>query len=306
MAICNVAILLSTYNGEKFLKEQMDSLIDQREVNVDIYIRDDGSKDNTMKIIEKYCENTNVHYLNDDKNYGPAVSFFELLKAVPETYDFYAFADQDDIWLPNKIKVAIDSIKDDLPMLYCSNQMLYSNGKQTGMRYDRNPGLDVIKVIFGNDIAGCTMVFNRKLRDILLEPDNYPTNEILKLRMHDTWVMLVAGMAGKIVYDNNSYINYRIHSNNTVGLKKQSFMKKIFVFFSEIKTHTDWRSSTAKALLNIKVTENYDDIALIRKIAYYKKRGILSKTKLLFNKEIRSRSNLATFSYFINVILGWI
>lgn len=306
MANYTAAILLSTYNGELYLNEQMDSLIHQKDVDVDIYVRDDGSTDKTIDIIKDYCANNPVIFLDDKESYGPAVSFFELLKAIPDKYDFYVFADQDDIWYENKVKAAVDKLNTNIPMLYCSNQMLYCDGKQVGMRYADNPGTDVIKVIFGNDIAGCTMVLNKQLRDILVDSSNLPSEEILKMRMHDTWVMLIAGVSGKIIYDNSSYINYRIHSHNTVGLKKRSLFEKIRIFLDEKKTHDAWRSRTAQELLKTSVAKEYNDVALLEKIAYYKKRGLLSKISLLRDKEIKRRSKIGIISYFVNTIFGWL
>lgn len=91
-----VAVLLSTYNGSKYIKEQIDSILSQEGVNIDIYIRDDESTDETVNIIYEYKSN-NI-FLTEGKNIGVGNSFMELLYSVPEIYDYYAFADQDDIW----------------------------------------------------------------------------------------------------------------------------------------------------------------------------------------------------------------
>ena len=105
-----VVILLSTYNGEKYLKEQLDSLLNQTYKNIDIYIRDDGSKDETVNIIKKYQnEYDNIH-LEEGKNLGFIKSFFELLKNGDENVDIYSYCDQDDIWEEDKIERAVKFI----------------------------------------------------------------------------------------------------------------------------------------------------------------------------------------------------
>lgn len=117
-----VAVLLSTYNGSKYIKEQIDSILSQEGVNIDIYIRDDGSTDETVNIIYEYKSN-NI-FLTEGKNIGVGNSFMELLYSVPEIYDYYAFADQDDIWSEKKIRIAIEVLQKNKKHLYASNQEL--------------------------------------------------------------------------------------------------------------------------------------------------------------------------------------
>ena len=108
----NVAVLMSTYNGEKYLKEQIESIFKQEKVNIKLYIRDDGSTDNTMAIINELKMVYDIVVINNSiENMGPAKSFMKLVYNVEDTFDFYAFSDQDDIWENNKIISAIDMIK---------------------------------------------------------------------------------------------------------------------------------------------------------------------------------------------------
>ena len=106
-----VLILLSTYNGEKYLEEQLNTILNQttEEISVSIIIRDDGSSDNTIKIINKYINDYDCIKLIKGKNLGPALSFRELINLADETYSFYAFADQDDIWVKGKIEAAVEN-----------------------------------------------------------------------------------------------------------------------------------------------------------------------------------------------------
>ena len=126
-----VCVLMATYNGEKYLREQVDSIIGQHNININLIVRDDGSTDSTINILSEYEEKGLLTYTKG-ANLGPARSFMELLKFSPIS-DYYAFSDQDDIWLPDKIKTAVDMMKEDeeKPALYfCQTQLVDENLKK--------------------------------------------------------------------------------------------------------------------------------------------------------------------------------
>ena len=100
-----VAILLATYNGEKYLREQIDSILKQNGVDLTLYVRDDGSTDGTIDLLKEYVVNTKAVKLDIGKNLGVGNSFMQLLYDCPNDFDFYAFSDQDDIWDENKLYV---------------------------------------------------------------------------------------------------------------------------------------------------------------------------------------------------------
>ena len=104
-----IAVLMSTYNGEKYIEQQIKSILAQENVDVTLYIRDDGSFDNTVYCIKKF-QDKNINIIIGD-NKGPCNSFLELVNLVDDTYDYYAFSDQDDVWLPQKLKKSIDLIE---------------------------------------------------------------------------------------------------------------------------------------------------------------------------------------------------
>lgn len=124
----SVAILLSTYNGEKYIKEQMDSLLAQTYPNIKIYIRDDCSTDNTLEILKTY-EDDRIVLIEGEKNLGYPGGFYELLRRCDEE-DFYSFCDQYDVWLPEKIERAVDKLKDmneATPNLYYAGYDFYDS-----------------------------------------------------------------------------------------------------------------------------------------------------------------------------------
>ena len=221
-----VAVLLSAYNGEKFLKEQIDSILLQEGVDLDLYVRDDGSSDNTVSIIKDYSHSYKNVIAYRGGNLGVGNSFMGLLYKVPKQYDYYAFSDQDDVWLPDKIQKAIEMIGNiDRPVLYASNQTVVDRDmKEIGKRYDSDPSVDYRQIVSSNMISGCTMVWNAQLNDLLSEEKRRPTSELLECRIHDVWVALAAAVVGTIVYDSNSYILYRQHEDNVVGVSGESII----------------------------------------------------------------------------------
>src|ERR1700719_2334213 len=118
----SVCVLLSTYNGEAFLEAQLESLRAQTGVEVRLHARDDGSTDGTVALLRRHAGTwPSLVGLQSAENLGPAKSFLELLRTAPDA-DFYAFCDQDDVWLPGKLARAAEALAGDTgPALYCSN-----------------------------------------------------------------------------------------------------------------------------------------------------------------------------------------
>lgn len=287
-----VCVLMSTYNGEKYLLEQIESILNQENVLVSLLVRDDGSKDNTIKILKSYEKEEKLKLILDKRNLGPANSFMEILYNSPD-YEYYAFADQDDIWLKNKLLTAIEQLKDfSVPALYCSNQLVYKNEIVEGLRFKKEPNHGLVQAICGNIFSGCTMVFNKDLADVLKK--NKPSPEVLRIRMHDTWVMAVAEYIGTVVYDHNSYIEYRIHANNTVGLKTNKINR--FIHKISNKNGRHGRSLLAKELMKV-VNENSEKKEVVE--SFVNKKGLL-KNSILNN----CGENKVLFV--IKAAIGWV
>uniref|UniRef100_UPI00405609E8 glycosyltransferase family 2 protein n=1 Tax=Agathobacter sp. TaxID=2021311 RepID=UPI00405609E8 len=286
-----MAVLMSTYNGEKYIVEQLDSILAQEDVEVHLYIRDDGSTDNTINIINGYA-NDNIFLYQDGENLGPGMSFMRLLyKVVTEndSYQYYAFADQDDIWLKNKISVAVNQLKEKTEAaLYCSNQYLYIDGEVKGLRFDKRPELTLVSHISHNNIYGCTMIFNRKLATTITNA-KCPGHDILDYRCHDTWVLLVALLYGNVVYDEKSYIYYRIHDDNAVGIRKMTFsdrIKRAIVGKKGAKVPArNLRMRSAQLLLDGFQGINDEDFVILRDIAEYQE-SFQKKIRLMKNSLI--------------------
>ncbi len=217
-----VLILLSVYNGNQFLGEQLKSIVEQEDVEIELMIRDDGSTDNTEEIIDEWSGKIVINYWKGE-NIGAAKSFMELLRNAPEDYTFYAFADQDDYWESNKIKVAVDKIQTekDRPALY------YSDVRRVGSYlepiqdpFKKNYHTETLQsALIVASAPGCTMVFNRALLETLKK---YVPGDFY---MHDEWMLRVAAaVGGRITYDPVPHILYRQHGSNTVsGLAKENY-----------------------------------------------------------------------------------
>ena len=223
-----VAVLMSTYNGEKFLAEQIESILAQEGVEITLFIRDDGSTDQTIRIIREFSQKHSEIVFMEGKNVGVGNSFMQLVYGAGEAFDFYGFSDQDDVWLPQKVRQAVESIRGyTIPVLYCSNQLLVDKeGARIGMRHERMVDTSFCQILCNNQISGCTMLWNASLQRLLTDAQRRPSEGLLRKRIHDVWVAMVASVTGKIVYDENACILYRQHENNVVGVKKQSILRE--------------------------------------------------------------------------------
>lgn len=211
-----VAVLLSAYNGEKYIQEQIDSILCQEgEFELDLWIRDDNSTDRTREILTEY-EKTGKLRWYAGKNLGSAYSFIDLIKHCGN-YDFYAFSDQDDFWEPEKLQNGIRQIWQlNDAVLYVGNAELVDHDLNSLGRYvyKKTPKTDFCTLVCAGGLLGCTMIFNDSLaRFVQKQP--CPS----KLVMHDFYLaVLCAGVNGKIIYDPIPHMKYRQHKKNVYGV----------------------------------------------------------------------------------------
>jgi glycosyltransferase involved in cell wall biosynthesis len=219
------AVLMSTFNGVEYLNEQVESILTQKGVDITLYIRDDGSTDfKTIPYLQTVAKKWNNVKLIEGKNIGVVKSFFELLLRSDCEYDFFAFADQDDVWLPDKLLHSGNA----LTKLCNNNEVSQTEGNPIGsipaMYYSRlefvdktlnHLGYSIIPTVHGfhnalvqNQATGCTVVLNRAAKDLLSR--NLPAWSL----MHDWWCYLVISAFGLIHYDETPGIKYRKHGSN--------------------------------------------------------------------------------------------
>lgn len=295
-----ICVLMSTYNGEKYLQEQIDSVFSQKNVEVLLYVRDDGSTDNTISILQKNATDKNIKYYSGN-NLKPALSFFDLMKNAPD-FDYYAFCDQDDVWLDDKLSIALTRIKNhekDVPMLYYGRPRLVDSK----LRSMKTPlaTLDVIDTfessIIESNATGCTMVFNRKLLEIVRSktPDY--------IYMHDLWIHKICLLFnGVIFFDKDVHILYRQHNNNVVGMTN-SVIQKNKAHMNSIKNKPCQRSKVIGSLYDCyKSSMNEEDKKLCELVINYKK-SICSKIRLAFCFKIRTRYFMRNIRFIFAVLL---
>ncbi len=224
-----VCVILATYNAEKYLQTQLDSIFAQKDVEVFVHVTDDGSTDGTLDIIKNYQKthsNISVHINSKNKNF--TYNFLDALFRFKDEnkFDFYAFADQDDYWLPTKLVSAVKKIEETGNCtLYCSNLKIvdenlnYNNRDMLSKKFI-NKHYDAI---CKNFVTGCTVVMDNEFKNLATK--FYPEN----IYLHDYWLALIANycQGANFVYDNNAYILYRQHGNNQIGEGK-GLIKKAF------------------------------------------------------------------------------
>lgn len=216
----NVLVLMSTYNGEEYLDEQLESLLNQKEVKLSLLVRDDGSTDNTLNILKKWSQKVDLKYYTGN-NLRSARSFMDLVETA-EKYDYYAFCDQDDYWDNDKLVTAINYLKSSptIPSLYMSATRIVDEK----LKFIENKRVNTYRTfenaMIKNEAVGCTEVFNYALMKELKKYN--PTF----IKMHDSWVCRVCyAIGGNVYIDNTPHISYRQHGTNVVGYKENIFKK---------------------------------------------------------------------------------
>ncbi|MBR3152595.1 MAG: glycosyltransferase family 2 protein [Clostridia bacterium] len=232
-----IDILLATYNGEKYLREQLDSILNQTYGEFNLIISDDCSNDNTRKILEEYeLLDSRIKVYYQEKNLGYVKNFEFLLNKVES--ELYMLSDQDDVWIPEKIEETynylvsekaelvftdLTVVDENLNVMYQSFNDLMKYSKKA-IKYD-----DYRLQFLYNCVTGCTLMTKKKyLVDILPIPNE---SEYV---IHDFWIPLITSFNGKIKYLNKPLIKYRQHGNNQVGAKTKG---NGYTRFEDLRDH---------------------------------------------------------------------
>lgn len=291
-----ITILLSTYNGEKYLQEQLDSLFAQTYKDFEIIARDDGSSDESLKILRSYA----VEIMQTKESLGAKGSFSELLKYTVKDSDskYFMFCDQDDVWYTDKIEKTLAKMKEieqqfgKIPLLMHTDlEVVDEQLNSINSSFMDFQKIDPLKnkfhnLLVQNTITGCTAMINKELAEKCLP---VPDGAI----MHDWWIGLVASKFGKIGYVDEPTIKYRQHSNNTVGAKGfdiRFVLKSIFK-----KASLNGNITQAKAFLNqfeneldIETKTMLQEFTILEQKSWWQKRVVLLKYKLLKQGLIRN------------------
>ncbi len=244
-----VGIVMATYNSEKFIKEQLDSILSSTHKNIHIYVRDDGSTDNTITIVKGYIEKypLQIELIQNKKNMGVVRNFlFGVMKAKE---DYIMFSDHDDVWLPYKIKKTLFEMEkaeledEELPIAVFTDATIVDeklNSLEKGF-YERSrynlEQMGLSYMLMENKLLGCTIMINKPLKDkIKVLPKN--------ARVHDWWVALIASAFGKIVFVEDQTMLYRQHSSNVIG--NRNYVKYVLDAMKALKTQKEKLRLTEK------------------------------------------------------------
>lgn len=225
--MAEVAVIMAAYNGEKFIAEQIDSILDNSFTDIELHICDDGSTDRTEQIASVYVDKypDKIHYHKNEKNLGVIRNF--LYGLIYADCPYYMFSDQDDVWEKDKILHTLDKMKSEenshmaaegreIPIaVFGDAYMVDGELRSMNSTFQKLSNLTpadtgLPHVLVENAVIGCTLMINRCLRNKL---QTVPE----QVRMHDHWIAIMAAALGRLVYLDEPLLKYRQHGNNTLG-----------------------------------------------------------------------------------------
>lgn len=313
-----VFVMMATYNGERFLGEQIDSILAQQGVSVTLRICDDLSTDDTFQIASEYQKrNNNIFATQNDENLGVAKNFMQMLFEVnSDDYEYFAFSDQDDVWMPEKLEIAIKKIKQTelcehtrkienlgIPVLYTSDLInVDENLKNPRRELSPLKPDETLRatMLINNWHSGCTFVFNRPMLQLYKKTDFLDAT-----RNHDGWCYFVAYYCGTAIVDmQNSLIMRRISDSNASGeVTANSDVKKANLF-NVLRPSKHNATKFAKLIYDTYKEYMTDaDSKMIESFINYRK-SLAGRFKWAFSGEYSSLSPVSNLMHRVKFILG--
>lgn len=285
---------MSTYNGEKYIKEQLDSIRAQDYPELSLLIRDDGSTDTTVEVVQDYIlanKDMDISLIKGE-NLGVLDGFMSLVDLSDDACDYYAFADQDDVWFKDKISRGIAALEaDDEALIYAGSYLpVDENLKEIPFKdYEKRP--DFFNSIVENIAIGCTIVFNHRMKNLTAGVD------IRSACIHDWWFYILATAVGRIVFDKEPSLYYRQHSGNAIG-SKDSIYKKWKTRFRRLN---DWSKEIfihCELLLeHYKENMSPEKIQVLEELLSYKKLNIFGRLAYIHKTPIFRQTRLDQFLF---------
>ena len=238
--MARLTVLMATFNGERFLKDQLDSFLCQTYSDWDLWVSDDGSCDFTISMLKEFSEKHNKHKVKiiDGPRKGFVMNFLSMACLCQNESEFFAFSDQDDIWQKDKLERAvawIETVPSSVPALYCTRTEIVDQDAKSSTPAKYSP-LMKLPPSFGNALVqsiagGNTMVFNRAAKNLINK-----FGGAVPVPSHDWWMyLLVAGVGGTVHYDPLVSVKYRQHGRNVVGANRslRALMNRLARFLGE-------------------------------------------------------------------------
>ena len=301
----HVIIFMATFNGSKYIGDQLNSIIKQNYKNWSLIISDDNSSDDTIKIIKKFIKanpKQKISLVNGPQK-GYANNFLSMVCNKNFKADYYAFSDQDDIWLSSKIEVAINQLNTfrvkNIPLLYCGRTNYVSeNLKMLGMSplFKKRPSFK--NAIVQNIAGGNTMVFNNNLK-LILEKIG-----ITNVVSHDWWVyLIVTGVEGSVFFDHNAYILYRQHGDALIG-GGNTLKNKINRFFNLLSgSQQKWNRLNIYSLNKCKLFLSSNSLNLLETLIHNKNKNFISMLMIIKKTGIYRQTFFSNLTLILSVII---
>ncbi|MBU1043051.1 MAG: glycosyltransferase family 2 protein [Candidatus Omnitrophica bacterium] len=273
-----VSIAMTTYNGEKFLREQLESIYEQTYKNIEIVVCDDGSSDGTISILQEYEKKYGLRLYVNETNLGYVKNFEKACSLCKGEY--IALSDQDDVWLPHKLATLKKVMGPNL-LVFSDMRLIDEEGdilkKSFFKCYKMAPerALDVKYMAFRNYVTGCTVLFKQELLRKAL-PFNVNVS-------HDYWLAMISLNEGKLTYSREQLTSYRQHSSNIVGIKAVSLLSTI-KRTKIMMTDFNYRKNVLQGLASYEYFNNELKVAI--KCAFSAYEGLTNPSKSLLIKAL--------------------
>ena len=304
-----VACLLAFYNGGKYIKEQLQSILNQKKLNftITIFISDDLSKEQLPKLKDLKLINNDdceILYRRSKKNFGYTINFLYSLQSLNDNFDYYCFADQDDIWNKDKIYKSLQILggyPEKKPSLYFGRTNYYNEDCSikigSSLLFKRSPSFK--NAIIQNMAGGNTMVFNKVAKKIIASFGDYAPAS------HDWWsYQIISGVGGNIFYDCEPSLKYRQHKSNTIGSNNElkDKLKRIKKIFSnELK---DWNDKNIIALENQQHLLKENNRLILENFKLARKTFLLKRLFLFYSTGIYRQKKTGDVGFFLALLFN--
>lgn len=306
MISSKINIVMGVYDGGKFLRQQIDSIIHQTHEDWCLHLAVDSARDDSREIIEHYQKKLGPSKIStkDGSGKGFFKTFLKLLGEVEPDAHYAAFCDQDDFWHPNKLSTAVqqlESLPPNLPAIYCGRtRIVDSNGNHLGSSplFSRKPGFR--NALVQSIAGGNTMVLNRSAIDLLNQ------NPIVQtLPGHDWWAyLLVTGAGGLVVYDPIAKVDYRQHANNLIGSNlgwKNRYVRIKRLFSGRYRR---WIDQNLAALASIESCLTPENRQLFQEFAILRNSNAFARILLIQKLKLRRQTTFGTISLYVGLLLN--
>ena len=301
-----VAILMCTFQGQRFLHDQLASFEAQSLKAWTLLVSDDGSSDNTLDILENQQRKWGRGKLviRSGPRQGFSANFLSLTCQAEIKADFYAYADQDDVWEADKLDRAVNWLKtipEDVPALYCSRTKLIDENNRTlgfSPLFKRPPNF--ANALMQNIGGGNTMVFNQATKNLLCR-----TSKDIQVVSHDWWTyILITGAGGIVFYDKEPTVLYRQHRNNLIGMNTTWLARLKRIRLMWLGCFRDWNNSNVQALQDLEFMLTSENLITLGRFVKARKSSLIPRLIYLKSSGIYRQTLLGNLGLLVAAILG--